>query len=100
MVIIDLDKPFEIETDISDFVFKRQLVQWDEKGRLHFIAFFSKKLYKLEFNYSIYNKELMAIIKSFKEWKPYLNGTKYQMKIYIDYKNLIYFTTFKNINQR
>jgi len=99
LIIIDLDKPFEIETDISDFVFKRQLVQWDEKGRLHFIAFFSKKLYKLELNYFIYDKELIAIIELIKEWKPYFNKTKHQMKIYIDYKNLIYFTISKDLNQ-
>ncbi len=41
----------------------------------------------------------MAIIESFKEWKPYLNGTKHQMKIYIDYKNFIYFIISKDLNQ-
>ncbi len=75
--MIDLDKPFEVETDAFDFVFKGQFIQWDKEKRLYFIVFFLKKLYKLEFNYSIYNKELMVIIESFKEWKPYFNGTKY-----------------------
>jgi len=42
----------------------------------------------------------MAIIELFKEWKPYLNGTKYQVKVYMDHKNFIYFTTFKNLNQQ
>jgi len=64
------------------------------------VAFFSKKLYRLELNYSIYDKELIAIIESFKEWRPYLSGTKHQVKVYIDYKNLIYFTTSKDLNQR
>ncbi len=77
MVIINPDKSFEIKTNIFDFVFGRQLIQRDKKRRPHFITFFSKKLYKPEFNYPIYNKELMAIIKLFKEWKPYFNGTKY-----------------------
>ncbi len=67
MIIIDLNKPFEIETDVSDFVFGRQFVQRDEKRRLYLITFFSKKLYRLEFNYFIYNKELIVIIESFKE---------------------------------
>jgi len=67
LVIIDIDKPFEIETDISDFAFKKQFAQQNEKRRLYLIAFFSKKLYKLEFNYSIYNKKLIVIIESFKE---------------------------------
>ncbi len=77
MIIINIDKFFKVEIDISDFAFERQLVQRDEKRRLYLIAFFSKKLYKLELNYLIYNKELIIIIESFKEWKPYFNRTKY-----------------------
>ncbi len=67
MIIIDLNKLFEIEINISDFAFGKQFVQWNEKERLYLITFFSKKLYRLEFNYSIYNKELMIIIELFKE---------------------------------
>ncbi len=67
MTIVDPNKPFEIETNISDFIFKEQFVQRNEKKRLHPITFFSKKLYRPEFNYSIYDKELIAIIESFKE---------------------------------
>ena len=100
MIIIDLDKPFEIETNAFDFIFGKQLVQRNEEKRLHFITFFLKKLYKLEFNYFIHNKKLIIIIESFKEWKSYFNGTRYQIKVYIDYKNLIYFTTSKEFNQR
>ncbi len=65
--MVNLDKLFEVEIDTFNFVFKRQFVQRDEKERLHLIVFFLKKLYKLEFNYFIYNKELIAIIKLFKE---------------------------------
>jgi hypothetical protein len=64
------------------------------------MAFFSKKLYRPELNYPIYDKELMAIIELFKEWKPYFSGTKHQVKVYTNYKNLIYFTTSKDLNQR
>ncbi len=67
MVIIDLNKLFEIEINTFNFIFKRQFVQRDEEERLYLIVFFSKKLYKLELNYLIYNKELMAIIELFKE---------------------------------
>ncbi len=100
MAIIDLDKSFEIETNASDFIFRRQFVQRDKERRLHLIVFFSKKLYKLELNYLIYNKELIVIIELFKEWKLYFNKTKHQIKVYIDYKNFIYFTIFKDLNQR
>ncbi len=77
MVIINPDRFFEVETNASNFVFKEQFVQRDKKEKLYFIAFFSKKLYKPEFNYFIYNKELIVIIELFKEWKPYFNRIKY-----------------------
>ena len=67
MIIINIDKFFKVEIDISDFASERQLVQRDEKRRLYLIAFFSKKLYKPELNYFIYNKELITIIELFKE---------------------------------
>ena len=65
--LVNLDKFFKIEINTFNFVFGRQLIQQDEKKRLYPIAFFSKKLYGLEFNYSIYNKKLIVIIELFKE---------------------------------
>ncbi len=100
MAIADLDKLFEIETNMSDIAFGGQFVQRDEEKRLYLIIFFFKRLYRPELNYSIYNKELITIIKLFREWKLYLNGTKYEVKVYIDYKNLIHFIIFKEFNRR
>jgi len=65
--MINPNKPFEVEINIFNFVFKKQFIQRDEKERLYPIIFFSKKLYKLELNYFIHDKELIAIIESFKE---------------------------------
>ena len=65
--MIDLDKPFEIEINASNFAFERQFIQRDKKRKLYLITFFSKKLYRLELNYFIHNKKLIAIIELFKE---------------------------------
>ena len=65
--MVNLEKPFEVETNASDFAFGGQLVQRDIQKRLHPMAFFSKKLYRPKLNYPIYNKELIAIIELFKE---------------------------------
>jgi RNase H-like domain found in reverse transcriptase len=54
----------------------------------------------VELNYKIYNKELFVIIKVFQNWRVYLEGSKYSIKVYIDYKNLLYFTTTKVLNRR
>jgi hypothetical protein len=96
----DPDKEFEVETDASDFAIGGQLGQRDTEGRLHPIAFFSKKLNGPELNYQIHDKELMAIIEAFKEWRPHLSGTTHQVKVYTDHKNLTYFTTTKELNKR
>ena len=47
-----------------------------------------------ELNYEIHDKELLAIIEAFREWRVYL------VKVYTDHKNLLYFTTIKVLNWR
>ena len=42
-------------------------------------------------NYEIYNKELLAIIDFFQEWRHLLEGATHQVTIYTDHKNLEYF---------
>ena len=55
-----------------------------------------------ECNYIIYNKELLAIMKSFKMWKPELASmdSKRPVKMYTDHKNLKHFMTTKQLNQQ
>ena len=36
----------------------------------------------------------------FRVWKVYLEGTKYQVQVLIDYKNLIFFLLTKELNRR
>jgi hypothetical protein len=38
------------------------------------VAYFSTKMNAVELNYDIYDKELLAIIRSFEEWRPELEG--------------------------
>lgn len=53
-----------------------------------------------ELNYEIHDKELLAIITAFKEWRHYLKGANYEITVYSDHKNLGYFTTTKILNRR
>ena len=88
----DPSLPYEVETNTSDFALGGVLGQkYDSK--LHPIAFFSKKLSGAPLNYPVHDKELMAIVEAFKEWRPYLSGTTHEVKVYTDHKNLTYFTT-------
>ena len=53
-----------------------------------------------EYNYEIYNKELLAIIKAFENWRPELEGSSVPVKILIDYRGLEYFQTKRTLTRR
>ena len=82
-----------METDSSDYVSSRVFSQLSNNELLHLIAFFSKNLNLAECNYKIYDKELLAIIGCFEQWKPELEGIGVSIKVNIDYKSLKYFMT-------
>jgi hypothetical protein len=67
--------------------------QYDDTGILHPVAFFSKKHSPAECNHEIYDKELMAIIRAFEEWRPELQSVLNPVQMLSDHKNLEYFTT-------
>jgi RNase H-like domain found in reverse transcriptase len=48
-----------------------------------------------ELNYEIHDKELLAIVEAFREWRVYLEGAAHRIQVYTDHKNLLYFTTTK-----
>ena len=62
------------------------------------MAYFSAKYSSQEYNYEIYNKELLAIIKSLEEWRLELQGYQEEFEILTNHKNLKYFITIKSLN--
>jgi hypothetical protein len=96
----DHDREVIVETDTSDYVSAGILSQYDDKGVLYPVAFFSRKLSLAEYNYEIYDKELMAIVRAFEEWWPELDGTLHPVKVLSDYKNVEYFMMTKLLNCR
>jgi hypothetical protein len=99
-------KPFDwtkeavVETDASDFVSAGVLSQHDDEGILRPVAFFSKKHTSVECNYEIYDKELLAIVRCFEEWRPELEGSETPIKVLSDHRNLEYFMSTKMLNRR
>ena len=83
------------ETDLSDNVFARIFSQYREDGLLHPVAFFSRKYLSQKINYEIYDKELLAIIKSFEEWCSILEKARLLVKDLINRRNLQYFMSTK-----
>ena len=90
-----------METDASDFAIGAILSQrFPEDDKLHPTAFMSRKMQPAEINYEVHDKELLAIVAAFKEWKRYLEGAQHQVVIYTNHKNLEYFATTKTLNRR
>jgi hypothetical protein len=77
----DFSKPFEIYTDTSSTQLGAVITQ-DNRP----IAFFSRKLSKMQQKYSVTEIELLAIVKTLKEFKGMLWGQ--HIKVYTDHKNL------------
>ena len=55
-----------IKANLSNYITKGILSQYNEDGVLYPIVYFLKWLNPVKYNYKIYNKELLAIIRCFK----------------------------------
>jgi hypothetical protein len=94
----DPDCDVIVEMDASDYVSAGVLSQYDDDNILHPVAYFSKTHSPAECNYEIYDKELMAIVRAFEEWRPELQSAINPIHVLSDHKNLEYFTTTKLLN--
>ena len=94
----DQSKPFIIEADASDFALGSILSQISDDGKLHPIAFHSRKFEAPEINYEIHDKELLAIVDSFEQWRHLLEGSTHQVIVYND--NLTYFQSARVLSRR
>jgi hypothetical protein len=97
IAIFDPSRPTRLETDASGFALGACLLQqvnneWKPCG------YYLKKLLPAEYSYPIHDKELLAIIKALKFWKPELKSTAFT--ILCNHKNLEYFTTTKKLSER
>ena len=96
----DFAKAFYLETDASDFALGAVLSQMGVDGKLHLVAFYSRKFSAAEINYEIHDKELLAIVDSFQEWRHFLEGAAHPVTVYTDHKNLEYFMSARVLNRR
>ena len=94
-------EPFHIEADSSDFASGAVLSQQlPGEEKWYPVVFYSKSLSPVEYNYEIHDKEMLTIIHALEEWRYFLEGAQYPVKVWTDYKNLEYFMTAKKLNYR
>ena len=73
-----------METDSSDYMLGGVLLQYNKDGELCLVAFLFWKLAPAKLNYKIYNKELLAIIRCFKQWRSKLKESLFLIRILTD----------------
>jgi len=59
---------FRVETDVSGHAIGGALFQ-EQDGKWKPIAFLSRTMQPAEWNYEIYNKELLAIVEALTKWR-------------------------------
>src|SRR5205814_518761 len=92
--------PSTLHADSSGFAVSGILSQPDSEGRLHPVAFWSRKCIPAECNYDIHDREMLTIIESMKHWRHYLEGAKHPVQIRTDHHNLKPFMSTKVLNHR
>ncbi len=92
------DQPFKLEVDVSNYAIGATLNQKDEHNQWHPVAYYSTTLLETERNYDIYDKELLAVVKSLCHWRTYLAGAPQQIVIHTDHSNLLYWKEPRKIS--
>jgi hypothetical protein len=103
----DFKEKFYLQTNASAYGVGTVLLQKGKnspflcknlKPKTHPIAYYSATFTPIEWNYNIYEQELLAIIKSLAHWRPYLGWTKEPFTILTDHANLQYWKAPRNLN--
>ena len=95
----DPDRKTVVEADCSGTAIGACLSQYD-KGVLYPVAYFSASLSAAEKNYTIHDKELLAIVRATKEWRAELQSVATPFTILTDHKNLTHFTKVQELSGR
>ncbi len=113
----DPERHIRIETDASGYAIggvlsqltsDQRLSESDENfsskssdvGQWHPVAFFSRKMIPTETRYETHDQELLAIVETFKTWRHYLEGFKYEVLVLTDNNNFGRFMDTKSLSSR
>ena len=100
LVHFDPEQPTILEADALTHTLSAVVSQLDKEGKLHAIAFHSRKFSPAELNYDIYDKEMLAIVDSLEHYRHLFEGLGQQITIYSDHYNLLWFTEMKVYNRQ
>ena len=97
LILPDCSQPFVLRTDASDVGLGAVILQ-EREGKLHPVIFASKKLNGAERNYSVVERECLAVVWAVKKFEPYLYGVHFILET--DHQALQYLNKSKTENGR
>ena len=71
-----------------------------EDQKLHPCAFLSRQFLPAEENYDMVNRELLAVVAAFEEWRHWLEGAEDPTVVWSEHKNLTFIRAAKRLNSR
>ena len=83
-----LRQKMRMEVDVLDYTTGGILSMECEDGKWKLMAYLSKSLNKIERNYEIYDKEMLAVIRRLENWRHLLEGVRFKFEIWTNHKNL------------
>jgi len=81
------DAPFKLEVDASATGAGAVLLQKDHFGIEHPVSFFSKKFSRCQQNYSVIEKEALAMLMALQHFEVYLGGSVAPIVVYTDHNH-------------
>lgn len=94
----NFESPFFLHCDASGYGIGSALVQKDEQGKEHPVAYYSRTLSKNERNFSTTERELLAVVESVEHFKHYLEGSHFT--VVTDHSSLKWLTKLENPSGR
>ena len=98
LAVADPNKSYILHTDASDHAMGAILMQEDDDGHVHPVAYASKTFNDAQQNYDTTEREALAIIWALQHFNTYCEGHKYTLMT--DHQALSYIRTNKNSSKR
>ena len=93
-----LDRPFKLQVDASDAGAGAVLLQVDQKEVERPVSYFSKKFKGYQRNYSVIEKEALALVLALQHFDVYV-GSGCTLVVYTDHNPLTFLRSLQNPNQ-
>ena len=100
LMCLDHDHPFILEVDASQYALGAVLSQQNDSEKLQPVGYFSKTLIPAEWNYDVYDHELLALVRSLEHWRHLLMGTSHPIEVFTNHEGLTKYQQLQKIGQR